>query len=82
MNFQGTKFEVQAGSLSVSVVTYSVCAVICIALLIVRRNSKFMGCAELGGPTGPKYFTGVILVTLWLIYVLISSLVSYEIITF
>ena len=82
MNFQGTKFEVQAGTLSVSVVTYSICAVICIALLIVRRNSKLMGRAELGGPTGPKYFTGVILITLWLIYVLISSLVSYEIITF
>lgn len=79
---KGSKFVVEAGSLSISVVTYSICAVICIALLMVRRNSKFMGRAELGGPSGPKYFSGAFLIVLWFIYVLISSLVSYEIITF
>lgn len=79
---KGTKFIVEAGTLSISVITYSICAIVCIVLLVVRRKSKFMGRAELGGPSGPKYFSGSFLIFLWLLYVLISSLVSYKIITF
>lgn len=80
--FQGTKFIVDAGSLSISVVTYSICAVLCVSLLMVRRYTKAMGRAELGGPSTTKYASGFFLVVLWLIYVLISSLVAYEKVTF
>lgn len=79
---QGTVFEVKAGTLSTSVITYSCCAVLCFVLLLVRRYSKFMGRAELGGPNVTKYVSGVFLIFLWFVYVLISCLVIYEIITF
>lgn len=79
---KGTKFIVDAGSLSISVVTYSICAVLCVSLLMVRRYTKAMGRAELGGPSTTKYASGFFLVVLWLLYVLISSLVAYEKVTF
>ncbi|XP_076074474.1 sodium/calcium exchanger 2-like isoform X1 [Mytilus galloprovincialis] len=75
---QGKNFEVQAGSLVFSVIIYSICAVITLGLLIVRRFTGIFGNAELGGPTGPKMACGLFLICLWFFYVLLSSLQSYE----
>ena len=75
---QGSQFEVKSGSLSVSVATYTICAAICIGLLVLRRFVKPFGRAELGGPVALKWITGISMVSLWFIYVLISSLTSYK----
>ena len=74
------KFIVEAGSLGFSVSLYTICAVLAIILLMVRRYLPFMGQAELGGPVGGKYSSGLFLLMLWLIYVLLSSLQAYDII--
>lgn len=75
---KGTQFKVPAGSLSVSVATYTVCALVCIAILVMRRYLKIFGRGELGGPSGTKWATSMVLVTLWFIYVIISALKSYN----
>lgn len=74
---QGKRFEVQAGSLSFSVIIYTICACICIALLMVRRYVPVFGRAELGGPFAFKLMTFIILVVLWVLYILLSSLQAY-----
>ncbi|KAK3749975.1 hypothetical protein QZH41_008456 [Actinostola sp. cb2023] len=78
----GGPFKVDSGTLIVSVVTYCVCAVLCLTVLVLRRYIKVLGGAELGGPRKMKYITGAFLISLWVVYIVISSLVSYEIIKF
>eukprot|EP00931_Biecheleriopsis_adriatica_P005778 TRINITY_DN107266_c0_g1_i1.p1 TRINITY_DN107266_c0_g1~~TRINITY_DN107266_c0_g1_i1.p1 ORF type:complete len:842 (+),score=150.92 TRINITY_DN107266_c0_g1_i1:86-2611(+) len=63
-------FVVKAGSLAFSVGVFSGCAISCIAILAVRR--KVCG-GELGGPQPAKAVTSVALVSLWLLYVGLSS---------
>lgn len=77
----GKSFHVKAESLGFSVTLYSVCAVLCLLTLVARRYIKFFGNAELGGPSVPKYATGAFFVTLWLLYIVISSLQAYGLIT-
>ncbi|XP_071079803.1 sodium/calcium exchanger 3-like isoform X1 [Haliotis cracherodii] len=72
---KGEKFTVDPGSLAVSVTVFCCLAVVAIAILVVRRQ-PFVG-GELGGPTKYKYPTAIFLVSLWLIYLLISSFVAY-----
>lgn len=72
---KGEKFTVDPGSLAVSVTVFCCLAVVAIAILVVRRQ-PFIG-GELGGPTKYKYPTAIFLVSLWLIYLLISSFVAY-----
>ncbi|KAJ8316782.1 hypothetical protein KUTeg_005666 [Tegillarca granosa] len=75
---QGKTYEVPAGILSFSVTLYVICAVLGLALLVVRRYVGFFGKAELGGPKGPKIVSGIILIFLWIFYVVMSSLAAYE----
>jgi len=75
---KGTKFLTDPGSLATNVVTYSVCATVCIVLLIIRRFAKPFGGGELGGPPGAMYGTGAFMISLWFLYVIISALVSYK----
>ncbi|KAK7113072.1 sodium/calcium exchanger 1-like [Littorina saxatilis] len=77
---KGTTFEVQAGSLSFSVVLYVLCAVLALSFLMVRRYVPFLGKAELGGPAGGKWFTFCFFISLWLLYIILSSMQAYEII--
>jgi len=70
----GTTYEVPAGSLAFSVAVFTICALICLALLVIKR--KLMG-AELGGKGFWRYGLGIILAALWFIYVLLSSLENY-----
>jgi len=62
-------FPMIAGSLGFSVIIFSICAIVCIATLYVRR--AVFG-YELGGSA--KTPTGVFFIGLWLVYVLISSM--------
>merc|ERR1719445_1757411 len=73
----GSVFEVDAGTLGFSVSLYAITAIICVGLLMLRRSLSVFGNAELGGPNGPKYVSGVILCILWFVYVLFSALQAY-----
>ena len=77
---QGDTFVVPAGGLAFSVATYTICAVICIIILMVRRSLAVFGNAELGGPKVPSYISAGCLAFLWVLYVLLSSLYEYKLI--
>lgn len=64
-----------AGELAFSVILYLATSVVCFIILIVRRAC--VG-GELGGNNGcVKWFTGILCVCLWLIYLIVSSLQVY-----
>ena len=44
----------------------------------IHSQLAIFGKAELGGPTGPKYASAAVLVCLWLFYIVMASLQSYE----
>ncbi|XP_052099081.1 uncharacterized protein LOC127733801 isoform X6 [Mytilus californianus] len=72
-------YKVKTGNLTVSVIIFCVLAVICIATLIIRR--KLVG-GELGGKNAVvKWLTSFLLFSLWIIYIVLSSLRAYDIIT-
>jgi len=74
----GTKFEVAgAESLGFSVVIFCIFAIICIVILMARRFLPFIG-AELGGPMIYKIITASIFIFLWILYIILSALVSYD----
>ncbi|TKR60583.1 hypothetical protein L596_027810 [Steinernema carpocapsae] len=77
--FRGTKFIVNPGTLAFSVTIFCIEAVICITLIVLRRQS-WLGGGELGGPVKFKVFTAGIMVSLWVFYIGMSSLESYCII--
>lgn len=72
----GGQFKVEAGSLGFSVLVFCIEAIVCIAILMYRRYHKNIG-AELGGPARSRKITSLVLVSLWLIYVLLSAFESY-----
>lgn len=74
---KGETFKYPAGSLSFSVVIYTICALVCIFLIMARRYLSFFGKSELGGPFGPKIACGCLLFFLWIFYVILSSLQAY-----
>lgn len=73
----GNKFCVDPGSLGFSVTLYTCFALVAIFVLMIRRVHPKIG-AELGGPRWAKVPTTAFLVSLWLLYVLISSLEAYD----
>ncbi|KRZ28841.1 Sodium/calcium exchanger 3 [Trichinella pseudospiralis] len=78
-SLHGQQFQVQPGTLAFSVTIYCIEATICIAILVARRSKPIGG--ELGGPLGYKIATVLCFISLWILYVLLSSLESYCIIT-
>ena len=70
----GGRYCIPSGSLSYSVLIYSIFAVAC--LISLALNRKING-GELGGPKLSKSFIATFLVTLWLLYVILSSLKEY-----
>lgn len=52
--------------------------VICMLLLMARRVLAFFGKGELGGPLRSKVLSALILVVLWLGYILLSALQTYN----
>lgn len=69
------------GDLGFSVAVFSVTATLAILLLFARRFLGFFGKGELGGPTIPRYGSGVVLICLWFTYIILSSLNAYGYIT-
>jgi len=63
------KFVVKAGSLTVSVMSFSATALVCMAALFIRR--KVFG-GELGGPKVSASLTAVFFVSLWCVYIVVS----------
>ncbi|XP_022239527.1 sodium/calcium exchanger 2-like [Limulus polyphemus] len=71
------QFAVSAGSLSFSVGLYSAASIICIIILMSRRLARVFGKGELGGPSNMAWSTFAVLVIMWFLYVLLSSLQAY-----
>jgi len=74
-------FTVKAGDLSFSVLVFSICCVLGMTILILRRYLSVFGKAELGGPAIPKYICSAIFVLLWVGYLTLSGLQAYGHIT-
>nr|CAA04574.1 sodium-calcium exchanger [Caenorhabditis elegans] len=75
---QGTKFLVDPGNLGFSVLIFCTEAVLCIIVLVLRRNKKVGG--ELGGPIALRWMTAMFFASLWFMYLLLSALEAYCII--
>lgn len=71
----GEVFEVDPGTLAFSVTLFCIEAVVCIAILMLRRMKAIGG--ELGGPKKYRVPTTVFLVFLWVFYIIMSSMVAY-----
>ncbi|KAM4595229.1 sodium/calcium exchanger 1-like isoform 2-T2 [Fundulus diaphanus] len=69
---KGQEFKVDPGTLAFSVTLFTIFAFICIAVLIYRRRPSIGG--ELGGPRIPKILTTCLFFSLWLMYIVLSSL--------
>ncbi|KAK6293761.1 hypothetical protein J4Q44_G00360870 [Coregonus suidteri] len=74
-NSKGNDFKVDPGSLAFSVTLFTIFAFICVGVLMYRRRPSIGG--ELGGPRTPKVLTTMLFVSLWLLYILFSSLEVY-----
>ncbi|XP_054635355.1 sodium/calcium exchanger 1-like isoform X2 [Dunckerocampus dactyliophorus] len=69
------EFRVDPGTLAFSVTLFTIFAFICIAVLLYRRRPSIGG--ELGGPPVPKMVTTSLFFSLWLMYIVFSSLEAY-----
>ncbi|XP_061737148.1 sodium/calcium exchanger 1-like isoform X2 [Nerophis ophidion] len=69
------EFKVDPGTLAFSVTLFTIFAFICIAVLLYRRRPGIGG--ELGGPRVPKMLTTALFFSLWLMYIILSSLEAY-----
>ncbi|XP_035388651.1 sodium/calcium exchanger 1b isoform X1 [Electrophorus electricus] len=72
---RGREFRVEPGNLAFSVTLFTIFAFICVATLMYRRRPDIGG--ELGGPRTAKALTTMLFVSLWLLYILFSSLEAY-----
>ncbi|KAL7831570.1 hypothetical protein SRHO_G00310730 [Serrasalmus rhombeus] len=76
--WNGEYFRVQPGTLAFSVTLFTIFAFVCIAVLMYRRRPEIGG--ELGGPRNAKRLTSGLFFSLWLLYIVLSSLEAYCII--
>lgn len=74
-NIKGEEFKVDPGTLAFSVTLFTIFAFISVATLMYRRRPEIGG--ELGGPRTSKVLTTMLFVSLWLLYILFSSLEAY-----
>mmetsp|Transcript_145787 Transcript_145787/g.254532 ORF Transcript_145787/g.254532 Transcript_145787/m.254532 type:complete len:852 (-) Transcript_145787:1496-4051(-) len=68
-------FAVPAGNLAYTVLIFSVCALLCLTMLALRRW-KFGG--ELGGPFVPKVATSCFSLSLWLLFIALAIIDVYK----
>ena len=73
---QGKVFKVNPGSLAFSVTLFTIMALVCVLMLLYRRRPSVSG-GELGGPRTAKLLTFLMFLSLWFIYILLSSLEAY-----
>ncbi|XP_070771587.1 sodium/calcium exchanger 1b isoform X16 [Enoplosus armatus] len=74
-NSKGAEFKVDPGRLAFSVTLFTIFAFICVGTLMYRRRPDIGG--ELGGPRTAKVLTTMLFFSLWLLYILFSSLEAY-----
>ncbi|XP_038156485.1 sodium/calcium exchanger 1-like isoform X2 [Cyprinodon tularosa] len=74
-NSKGREFKVDPGTLAFSVTLFTIFAFITVATLMYRRRPEIGG--ELGGPRTAKVLTTMLFISLWLLYILFSSLEAY-----
>ncbi|XP_045561363.1 sodium/calcium exchanger 1 isoform X9 [Salmo salar] len=74
-NSKGNDFRVDPGTLAFSVTLFTIFAFVAVAVLMYRRRPEIGG--ELGGPRGPKIATTCLFFSLWLMYIVFSSLEAY-----
>ncbi|KAM8859333.1 sodium/calcium exchanger 1b isoform 2-T4 [Spinachia spinachia] len=72
---KGEEFRVDPGKLAFSVTLFTIFAFIAVGTLMYRRRPEIGG--ELGGPRTAKVVTTMLFVSLWLLYILFSSLEAY-----
>ncbi|GFY73234.1 hypothetical protein TNIN_418711 [Trichonephila inaurata madagascariensis] len=75
---KGQTFEVPAGTLGFSVGIYTALALACIALIVARRYLAVLGKAELGGPRNVALICCIVMISMWFLYVILSSLEAYH----
>eukprot|EP00232_Nephroselmis_pyriformis_P022302 CAMPEP_0182866928 /NCGR_PEP_ID=MMETSP0034_2-20130328/8450_1 /TAXON_ID=156128 /ORGANISM="Nephroselmis pyriformis, Strain CCMP717" /LENGTH=894 /DNA_ID=CAMNT_0024999261 /DNA_START=354 /DNA_END=3038 /DNA_ORIENTATION=- len=75
---QGCDFEVEAGALGFSVLIFSIEAVLAIAILLIKRKVEGPEGGELGGSAGAKRGFATLFVSMWLAYIILSSLQAYD----
>ncbi|XP_035522805.1 solute carrier family 8 member 4a [Morone saxatilis] len=73
---KGKVFKVDPGSLAFSVTLFTIMALVCVMVLLYRRRPSVSN-GELGGPRTPKLITFFMFLSLWFIYILLSSLEAY-----
>ncbi|XP_039633499.1 solute carrier family 8 member 4a [Perca fluviatilis] len=73
---KGQVFKVNPGSLAFSVTVFTIMALVCVVVLLYRRRPSVAG-GELGGPRTPKLLTFFMFLSLWFLYILLSSLEAY-----
>lgn len=71
----GQPFKVDPGTLAFSVTLFCIEAVVCIIVLMLRRNKAVGG--ELGGPKKWRIPTVCLFVFLWVFYIIFSAMVAY-----
>ncbi|XP_034941333.1 sodium/calcium exchanger 1 [Chelonus insularis] len=77
--YHGNEFRVDPGNLAFSVTIF--CSEACIVIMVLMfRRSKAIG-GELGGPVRAKICTSVFLFSLWLLYLILSTLEAYGVIS-
>jgi len=75
-DFLNKEYLAPTSGLDFSVILFLSTSLICFAVLVIRR---FAIGGELGGPKSSAYASAGFLVFLWLIYVVMSSLVTYKV---
>ncbi|XP_043468599.1 sodium/calcium exchanger 2-like [Leptopilina heterotoma] len=76
--FHGQPFKVETGNLAFSVTLFCSEACLVIVVLMLRRSKAIGG--ELGGPMVPRIITSMFLFSLWLFYLVMSTLEAYGVI--
>ncbi|XP_075982859.1 sodium/calcium exchanger 3 isoform X2 [Anticarsia gemmatalis] len=76
---RGEKFLIDPGNLAFSVTMFCSEAALAVLVLVLRRRKSIGG--ELGGPKGYKVVTSMFFFSLWLVYLTMSSLEAYDVIT-
>jgi len=71
-------FAVPAGTLTFSVLIYTICAILALAVIMARRFLPVFGNAELGGAVVPKWICSMFFLTLWFLYIILSALQAYD----
>lgn len=74
----GRRFYVNPGNMAFSVTIFCSEALVAILILVLRRSNIVGG--ELGGPRTFKILTSAFLFSMWLLYIILSSLEVYDVI--